>query len=146
MQPNFKSFKQRGEWVELLFMAQAAMHGYHVLKPSGDCLPYDVGIEHHGGLLRVQVKSSSARKGGGYLCRLRHGGSGEQRYRLHDVDIFALFILPAQAWYLIPSEAVLSPTPKMYLRFYPKAPPRRGRHTPAHDYEKYREAWHLLNK
>jgi hypothetical protein len=144
---RFHTFKQRGEWVELEFMAQAALHGFSVSKPWGDCSPYDVGIEHGGQLLRVQVKGFSARKGGGYLCRLRHGGSGKERYRPNDLDLFALYILPAEAWYLIPSATVLRPKPKMFLTVYPDGPPRRsGRHTRAHDYEPYREAWGLLSK
>ena len=141
-----KNFKQRGEWVELVFMAAAASRGYHVLKPCGDSLAYDLGIEQRGGLLRVQVKGFSARKGGGYLCRLRHGGAGLQRYHPDLVDLFALYILPTQAWYLIPSATVLRPKPKMQFTVYPDAPPRPGRHTPAHDYEPYREAWGLLGK
>lgn len=35
---KFRTFKERGEWVELQFMAEAASHGYHVLKPCGDSL------------------------------------------------------------------------------------------------------------
>ena len=143
---KFRTFKERGEWVELLFMAAASLHGYHVLKPWGDTLPYDVGIEQDGNLLRVQVKSSTARKGGGYLCRLRHGGSGEQRYNPDDVDLFASYILPVEAWYLIPTAAIFLPTPKMNLRFYPDHPPRPGRHDHDHDFEPYREAWSLLTK
>jgi hypothetical protein len=143
---KFKTFKERGEWVELKFMAEAALHGYHVLKPWGDSLSYDVGIDHKDAVTRVQVKGFSARKGGGYLCRLRHGGSGKQSYNPHDLDLFAIYIIPVAAWYLIPSAAILLPTPKMYIRFYPIAPPRPGRHTRDHDYEPYREAWHLLDK
>jgi hypothetical protein len=144
---NFKSFKQRGEWVELRFMASAAERGFYLLKPWGDIRPYDVGIDHGPNFLRVQVKSSSARKGkrGGYLCRLRYG-RGERRYNPADVDLFALYILPAGAWYLIPSAVVLFPSPKIHLTFYPDGPPRPGRHTANHDYEPYREAWHLLAK
>jgi len=144
---QFKSFKQRGEWVELEFMAQAALHGYSVLKPHGDSLKYDVVIDSAGHLLRVQVKGFSAHHGrGGYLCRFRRGGGGVQRYCAEDLDLFAVYILPEQAWYLIPSARVLFPTPKMWLRLYPNGPPRRGRHTEAHDYERYREAWELLSK
>jgi hypothetical protein len=145
---KFKSYKQRGEWVELLFMAAAALHGYHVLKPNGDNLPYDVGIEQAGGLLRVQVKSTSHRKGGGYVGRLRRGGgtNGERRYDSNEVDLFALYILQPQIWYLIPARRVLHPKPKLFIRFYPDGPPRPGRRTPDHDYEPYREAWGLLGK
>jgi hypothetical protein len=144
---KFKTFKQRGEWVELQFMAAAALHGYRVLKPWGDNLEYDFVVEHGGNLLRVQVKGFTARKGGGYLCRLRHGGSGLQRYRPNDVDLFAIYILPAQTWYLIPSAKVLRPKPKLSITVYPNGlPPRSGRHTPAHDYEPYRNAWELLSR
>src|SRR5580704_1956894 len=140
-QQHFRTYKQRGEWVELRFMAEAASRGYPVLKPWGDSFPYDVGIDHQDGMIRVQVKSVSSRKGrGGYLCRLRHGGSGEQRYDPSDVDLFAAFVVPLEIWYLIPTAAVLIPRPKMHLRFYPVAPPRPGRHTASHDYEPYREA------
>ena len=143
---KFKTFKERGEWVELQFMAAAALHGYRVLKPWGDSFEYDIAIEHGGDIVRVQVKGSSARKGGGYLCRLRRGGSGKQRYDPDEVDLFAVYVIPMQAWYLIPIAAVLHPTPKMNLRFYPVAPPRPGRHDEEHDYEPYREAWASLAK
>jgi len=146
MHEPFRTYKQRGEWVELKFMAEAAARGYPVLKPWGDSFAFDVGIDHKDGTIRVQVKSTSARKGGGYLCRLRHGGSGEQRYNPDDVDLFAAYVVPVGAWYLIPIAAVLSPAPKMHLRFYPDGPPRPGRHDYDHDYEHYREAWDLLGK
>ena len=51
---TFKTFKERGEWVELQFMAAAALRGFRVLKPWGDSLQYDIGIDHQGRLLRVQ--------------------------------------------------------------------------------------------
>ena len=79
--------------------------------------------------------------------RLRHGGSGLQRYSPADLDLFALYILPAEAWYLIPSATVLLPTPKLSISVSPHGLPRRsGQHTPAHDYESYKEAWPLLYK
>ena len=38
---NFKTYKQRGEWVELLFMTRAAEFGLNVSKPWGDPARYD---------------------------------------------------------------------------------------------------------
>ena len=144
---RFKSFKQRGEWVELLFMAAAYLRGLRVLTPWRDSSPYDVALDHLGRLIRIQVKGFSARKGGGYLCRLRHGIHGLERYSPADLDFFALYILPAQAWYIIPSSVVLEPTPKYSISVYPDGLPKHnGRHVGEHDYEPYREAWHLLTK
>jgi hypothetical protein len=68
---KFKSFKQRGEWVELRFMGTAAERGFCVLKPWGDTRPYDVGIDHGSNFLRVQVKSTTCRTGTGYFCQFK---------------------------------------------------------------------------
>ena len=54
---NFKTYKQRGEWVELLFMTEAAQRGFNVSKPWGDSARYDISVEANGRFLRVQVKS-----------------------------------------------------------------------------------------
>jgi hypothetical protein len=51
---RFNSPKQRGEWVELQFMAKAALRRFIVSKPWGDVQAYDVGIEHGQNFLRVQ--------------------------------------------------------------------------------------------
>jgi len=68
---QFTSFKQRGEWVELQFMARAARLGFAISKPWGDTQAYDVGIEHGPNFLRVQVKSTTYRMGAGYLCQFK---------------------------------------------------------------------------
>jgi len=68
---RFTSFKQRGEWVELQFMAEAAKRRLAVSKPWGDMQAYDVGIEHGSNFLRVQVKSTTYRVSAGYLCQFQ---------------------------------------------------------------------------
>jgi hypothetical protein len=137
---KFRNFKERGEWVELLFMAAAAQHGYHVLKPWGDSRAYDVGIELRGSLLRVQVKSSSYRRGTGYYCEFKpfHYKEG---YSLKEVDLFAAFVIPTAIWYLIPAAALLRDHIQG-LMLCPVLPPQRCPYL----YEKYREAWGLLSK
>ncbi len=139
---KFKTLKERGEWVELEFMAQAALHGYHVLKPWGDSLMYDVGVEQRGSLLRVQVKSSDARRGTGYRCQFRRNYLVKEPYSLENVDIFATYVIPVAAWYLIPAAVILKPIPKVGLTFSPVTALRRDRCK----YEHFREAWGLLGK
>jgi len=139
---KFSTFKERGEWVELLFMAAAAAHGYHVLKPWGDSLEYDVGIEHAGGLLRVQVKSSSVRNGTGYFCQFRRNYLTKHPYTVDDVDLFATYVIPVTTWYLIPAAVILKPTVKVGLTVYPVTTLQQDRYK----YERYREAWGLLGK
>ena len=139
---HFKSFKERGEWVELLFMAAAALHGYHVLKPWGDRLQYDVAIEHRGGLLRVQVKSSSARNGTGYLCQFRRNYLVKEPYSIDELDIFAMYVIPEEAWYLIPAAVLLTPPLKLAVTLCPVTAIKEDRYK----YEHYREAWGLLAK
>ena len=43
---QFSSYKERGQWVELQFMANAARRRFLVSKPWGETRAYDVGIEH----------------------------------------------------------------------------------------------------
>ena len=76
----FANFKQRGEWVELLFMTVAAGLGFTVAKPFGDSARYDVIVENLGRFLRMQVKSTEQWTGSSYVCQLHmcgrtvHGG------------------------------------------------------------------------
>src|SRR5271166_2973032 len=64
----FKTFKERGEWIEMRFMAEAMRHGYKVLLPWGDSQPFDVAIIFGSRVVRVQVKSTTCRAGTGYHC------------------------------------------------------------------------------
>ena len=118
---KFRTFKERGEWVELQFMATAALHGYHVLKPWGDSLEYDVAIEHSGGLIRVQVKSCTFRNGRGYVCHFLRNRHDIIPYRLQEVDMFATYVIPVTTWYMIPAAVILRRTPKTNLTVYPLA-------------------------
>ena len=138
---KFKSFKQRGEWVELRFMAAAAERGFHVLKPWGDSRPYDVGIDHSPNFLRIQVKSTTCRTGTGYFCQFMPHGRKE-RYKLSELDLFAAYVVPVATWYLIPAALLLGAQRKTGLMLYPVEPLKKDRYS----YEAYKEAWPLLYK
>ena len=98
---RFINFKERGEWVELQFMARAAQHRFTVIKPWGDTRAYDVGIEHEENFLRVQVKSTTSRSGAGYRCMFMPNHQKRQDYSLDQIDLFAAYVIPEDAWYLI---------------------------------------------
>jgi PD-(D/E)XK nuclease superfamily protein len=136
-----KNFKQRGEWVELVFMAAAASRGYHVLKPWGDSRAYDVGIDQGAHFLRVQVKCTGYRRHSGYYCQLQGGGC-TTGYDLGRVDLFALYIVPTNVWYLVPASVILIPRPKTAIVLCPETRPKCNRYK----YELFREAWGLLAK
>jgi hypothetical protein len=79
---HFKTFKQRGEWVELQLMAQAARRRFAITRPWGETRSYDVGIEHGANFLRVQVKSTTYRVGAGYLCQFKPNHKNKLDYSL----------------------------------------------------------------
>jgi hypothetical protein len=137
---GFQNFKKRGEWVELIFMAQAMRKGFNVSRPWGDSSPHDVGIEHGRCLTRVQVKSTSFRIGNGYLCAFKPNRRGG-RYTTKKVDFFAAYIVQENVWYILPSPVVLK-TKSNDLMLCPVRPRKRDRY----QYESYREAWHLLKE
>ena len=140
--PTFKTFKERGEWLELCFMARAIEHGYKVSKPWGDSAAYDVGVSHASDILRVQVKSTTVRTGTGYFCQFKPHFLKKQDYTLQQVDLFAAYVIPQDVWYLIPAAIILGPQRKTGLMLYPMVPLKKDRYK----YEGYKEAWTLLSK
>jgi len=92
-------------------MAQAAKRRLAVSKPWGDMQAYDVGIEHGSNFLRVQVKSTTSRSGAGYRCMFKPNYLKKRDYSLDQIDLFAAYVIPVDAWYLIPAALLGSPTP-----------------------------------
>jgi hypothetical protein len=138
---GFKNFKVRGEWVELQFMAQAVRHRFKVLKPWGDSSSYDLCLDHGHHFLRVQVKSTSYRLGSGYQCCFRPNANGAH-YTTRNVDFFAAYVIPEDAWYILPSRVVLK-TKSHDLMLCPNRPITSSNRSRS---EAYQEAWHLLRK
>ena len=140
---KFGSYKQRGEWVELQFMAQAAQRRFAVCKPWGDTRAYDVGIEHGQNFLRVQVKSTAYRVGAGYLCQFKPNYRKKLDYTLKQIDLFAAYVVPADVWYLIPAALLLGPRRFTMAMLCPVSPPAKKK---SYRYECYKDAWSLLTK
>jgi PD-(D/E)XK endonuclease len=140
---RFTSMKERGEWVELQFMAEAARRRFAVCKPWGDTRAYDVGIEHGPNFLRVQVKSTTFRRGDGYCCQLLPNRARRQDYSLEEIDLFGAYVIPADAWYLIPASLVLGVRRITCVMLSPVGRPTKKK---SYCYECYKEAWRLLAK
>ncbi len=113
-------------------MAKATSLGFIVSRPYGAksfdfvvCLP-------KGRFSRVQVKSVSTIHGGVY--RVRTCGSHGRLYRRGEVDFIVAYVVPEDAWYVIPLSEI------SYRMAY-LSPHIRGSRS---RWEKYREAWGLL--
>jgi len=124
--------KARGEWAELRFMLRATELGLRVTKPWGDNSPYDLVIETNGRFLRVQVKCTRFRRGRSYKCHLDSNG---HPYTPDQIDFIAAYIIPTDTWYILPIRAT-NAQPDILLT----------PHNPRSKYEKYKEAWHLLQR
>jgi hypothetical protein len=138
----FTTFKKRGEWVELQFMAEAASRGFTLSKPWRESTAYDVGVEHGPHFLRVQVKSTTVRTGTGYFCQFKPNYHKKQDYTLQQLDLFAAYVIPVDVWYIIPAAVILGPERKTGLMLFPMVPLKKDRYR----YEGYKEAWPLLFK
>ena len=132
--------KERGEWAELCFMAKATENGFKLTKPWGDSSPYDFVIDLGGRFVSVQVKSTACQwpcerrsRPGNFVIKLQRGDA--RRYRQSDFDYLAVYIIPKDAWYIIPFVLVAA---QITVRFCPGARDNR--------YERYREAWQLFRE
>ena len=137
--PVARDGKRRGQVAELAFMHKAADLGFAVTKPYGDDEPYDFILDSGRRLWRVQVKSTeSGFMGQHYYCvRSGHCNAGQRRktYTSDEIDFLVVYIVPCDAWYVIPVSE-LGSRANIYL--YPENPASRGR------FERYREAWCLM--
>jgi hypothetical protein len=126
--PNFKTPKQRGEWVEMRFMARAAEEGLHVSKPWGESTAYDFIVEHARHCLRIQVKSTLMHRDNGYICHIV--GSNRTHYVQGAFDFAAVYIILSDVWFIAPQRKQNA----IFLR--PGIQKSKN--------YKYEEAWHLL--
>jgi hypothetical protein len=127
--------KRRGEAAEAAFLARATALGFTVLIPWGDSNRYDSVVELDRGFLRVQVKSATRYAETRY--RVKTTGANGQVYTSKEIDFFVGYVVPENIWYVIPIQAIGH---RKSIRFYPTTR-RQSRAM----YEKYREAWCLLD-
>jgi PD-(D/E)XK endonuclease len=127
--------KRRGEAAEAAFLARATHLGFSVCIPWGDSNRYDSVVELDRGFLRVQVKSATRYAESRY--RVKTTGANGRVYTSKEIDFFVAYLVPENIWYIIPIQAIGQ---RKGIRFYPHTR-RQSRAM----YEKYREAWCLLD-
>ena len=139
-----RNAKRNGELVEVAFLHKAVSLGFAVAKPYGDSEPYDFILDatRCGApqLWRVQVKSSGCNFHGAYHITAGHFSSRPTKvgYTPEQIDFLVAYIVPEDAWYVLPIRAF---APRRYLSFFPHIPKSsRGR------YENFRNAWNLMNR
>lgn len=134
---DIRNHKKRGQWAELRFMAKATELGFELAKPLGDTAQYDVVLDLGSRFISVQVKSTifvaSNLKPGNFVASLFHAKGPNRRYEQSDFDYLAVYCIPIDIWYIIPSAVAAH---KHAIRTCPG--------DKLNQWERYREAWHLL--
>lgn len=132
--------KRMGELSEAAFLLKASSQGLGVAKPWGESERYDfIVCGRRGGMSRVQVKSTACRYGRGYSANSCCGGAGKSGYTAEDIEFLVVHVRPMDAWYVLPVKAF---APVKHLNFYPFC---SGTTAKRARWEKYREAWELLD-
>ena len=81
----------------------------------GDTAQYDVVLDLGGRFISVQVKSTffqaSNLKPGNFVASLFHVNGPNRRYQQSDFDYLAVYCIPKDIWYIIPSAQPPANTP-----------------------------------
>ncbi len=131
--PRLRTSAARGEWAEAAFLAKALGLGFAAFRPFCDHHRFDfLVISPHHKVSRVQVKSTWAQHPrGAYVF---NAAANRRLYRSSEVDFLVGYVVPEDAWYIIPVRKLTHGTPAVF----PQNLNSRGK------FEPYREAWHLL--
>jgi hypothetical protein len=125
--------KRLGEVAEMAFMRKAATMGFSVAKPWADGERYDFVLRAGKIFWRVQVKSVRSKPPGGNHYRVALVNSLQIPYTAEEIDFVVAYIFPEDTWYVFPVSVVADRTGVCIS-------PKSARSA----YEKYREAWNLM--
>jgi hypothetical protein len=134
MKKRKPTLKRLGEYAEVCFMQQCLARDISVTHPYGDSDPFDNITAYRGKKSAIQVRSAWRlyKKGDRYSISGRF--MKNRYYTSADIDFLAVFVVPCNAWYIIPVHEIRR---CKSLQMIPHRPSRSR-------FEKYREAWHLL--
>jgi hypothetical protein len=126
--------KKRGEAAEAAFLARATYLGFSVLHPWGESNRYDAVIDLGRTMLRVQVKSATSYHDG---YTIKTTAANGHMYTRDEIDFVAGYVIPESIWYIMPVDAIGG---RGTIKFRPYT-----RREVKPFYERYREAWCLLD-
>lgn len=121
------------------FLAKATRKGFRISKPCGT-YPYDFIVDNGKTLNKVQVKTGTCynKKAYSYTVSVKRkiNKNDCQAYKSKDFDYLAAYVLPLDSWYIIPIAELVS---VKGIALFPHI-----RYSDS-KWEKYREAWGLLD-
>ncbi len=135
--------KIKGDVAEQAAVLHALKHGWGVLKPIGDRLPYDLVLDVEGTLVRIQVKCAwfdQAR--GNYVVDNRRTKTNRrvmlrEAYTARDFDFALVYIQDLDLFYIFPVQVFIGYASEIHMVEADK----RQRKPQSAD---YREAWQLI--
>lgn len=135
--------KLKADIAESAVITELLKRGFRVLRPVGDRLPYDLGVDYAGRFIRIQVKSAWFNgKNKCYVIDVRRTKTNRrrmlrQRYDDGDFDFAIVYLADINVFYVIPiSEFTGYGSTVVFV----EADKRQRRPKSA----KYRERWELL--
>lgn len=140
------STKHKGDIAEFRVITELLIRGYSVLTPCGDRLPYDIALDVGGALIKIQVKMAWYSKQDDFWCvDTRRSQTNRRRYKhtkysMNDFDFLIAWIPEHDAFYVIPTETVMSF--KSNISFV--EPGAHSRPHRAHRSAEFRNRWDLL--
>ena len=100
--------KPKADIAESAVTTELLKRGFRVLQPVGDRLAYDLGIDLHGKLLRIQVKSAwLSAKARCYVVDARRTKTNRrrmirERYDSNDFDFAVIYLADLHVFYVMP--------------------------------------------
>src|SRR5215468_6469079 len=135
--------KQKGDIAEQAAIFQALKHGWGVLKPIGDRLPYDLVFDIAGTLVKIQVKSAwFDEPSGNYVVDNRRTKTNRrvmvrEPYDCTNFDFALAYIEELDLFYVFPVEVFIGYGSEIH---FVEADKRQRKPRSA----KYRGAWDLI--
>jgi hypothetical protein len=136
--------KLKADVAESAVQTELLKRGFRVLQPVGDRLPYDLGVDLSGTLIRIQVKSAwFNKKDACYVVDARRTKTNRrrmlrQRYNADDFDFAIIYLADRHVFYVLPISEFARYSSTITLV---EADKRQRRPKSA----EYRERWDLLS-